>query len=39
MSLAVLQFLYTVSFKIRDNNLKKELYSDYITIVQEIIEE
>ena len=38
MSLAVLQFLYTVSFKIRDNNLKKELYSDYITIVQEIIE-
>lgn len=39
MSLAVLLFLYIVSFKIRYNNLKNEFYSDYIMIIQEIIED
>lgn len=36
---AVLLLLYFASDKIRSNNLKKEFYSDYIMIIQEIIEE
>ena len=39
MGLIVLMFLYFASVRIRSNNLKNEFYSDYITIVQEIIEE
>lgn len=39
MGLIVLMFLFFVSDGIRSNNLKNEFYSDYITIVQEIIEE
>lgn len=38
MILAVLMFLYIVSFQIKNINLKKEFYSDYIMIIQEIIE-
>ena len=36
---AVLLLLYFASDKIRSNNLRKEFYSDYIMIIQEIIEE
>ena len=39
MGLIVLMFLFFASDRIRSNNLKNEFYSDYITIVQEIIEE
>ena len=39
MGLIVLMFLFFASVRIRSNNLKNEFYSDYITIVQEIIEE
>ena len=39
MGLIVLMFLYFAFVRIRSNNLKNEFYSDYITIVQEIIEE
>lgn len=39
MGLIVLMFLFLVSDGVRSNNLKHEFYSDYITIVQEIIEE
>ena len=39
MGLIVLMFLFFASVRIRSNNLKNEFYSDFITIVQEIIEE
>jgi len=39
MGVVVLMFLFFASVRIRSNNLKNEFYSDYITIVQEIIEE
>lgn len=39
MGLLVLMFLFFASDRIRSYNLKNEFYSDYITIVQEIIEE
>ena len=39
MGVVVLMFLFFASDRIRSNNLKNEFYSDYITIVQEIIEE
>ncbi len=39
MGLIVLMFLFFTSFRIRSNNLKNEFYSDYITIIQEMIEE
>ena len=39
MGAVVLMFLFFASDRIRSNNLKNEFYSDYITIVQEIIEE
>ena len=39
MGLIVLMFLFFTSVRIRSNNLKNEFYSDFITIVQEIIEE
>ena len=39
MILVVLMFLYCAFYKIRSNNLKDEFYSDYIMIIQEIIEE
>ena len=39
MILAVLMFLCLVSDKISSNNLKKEFYSEYIIIIQEIVEE
>lgn len=39
MLLSVLMFLCIVSVKIRSNNLKNEFYSDYIIIIQEIVEE
>lgn len=39
MGVVVLMFLLFASVRIRSNNLKNEFYSDYITIVQEIIEE
>lgn len=38
MILFVLMFLCIISEKIRSNNLKKEFYSDYIMIIQEIVE-
>lgn len=38
MILAVLMFLCIASDKIRSNNLKNEFYSDYIMIIQEIVE-
>lgn len=39
MALTVLMFLCFASDKIRSNSLKNEFYSDYIMIIQEIIEE
>ncbi len=39
VGLIVLMFLFFASVRIRSNNLKNEFYSDFITIVQEIIEE
>ena len=39
MGAVVLMFLFFASVRIRSNNLKNEFYSDYIMIVQEIIEE
>ena len=39
MGVVVLMFLFFASVRIRSNNLKNEFYSDYIMIVQEIIEE
>lgn len=39
MGAVVLMFLFFASDRIRSYNLKNEFYSDYITIVQEIIEE
>ena len=39
MGAVVLMFLFFASVRIRSNNLKNEFYSDFITIVQEIIEE
>lgn len=39
MVLAVLMFLSFASDKVRNNNLKIEFYSDYIMIIQEIVEE
>ena len=37
MILVVLMFLYFASDMIRSNNLEDEFYSDYITIIQEIV--
>lgn len=39
MIVAVLLLLYFASDKIRSNNLKDEFYTDYIMIIQEIVEE
>lgn len=39
MALTVLMFLCFASERIRNNNLKSEFYSDYIMIIQEIIQE
>ena len=39
MGVVVLMFLFFASVRIRSNNLKNGFYSDYIMIVQEIIEE
>lgn len=39
MIVAVLLLLYFASDKIRSNNLKGEFYTDYIMIIQEIVEE
>lgn len=39
MGLIVLMFLFLVSDGIKSNNLKNEFYTDYIAIIQEIIEE
>ena len=39
MILVILMFLFSASDMIRSNNLKDEFYSDYIMIIQEIVEE